>query len=1464
MVSREMIEIILKAEDQASRVIKDNEKQIKQFGNSAQQANQKAAQSSQMTKQSLSNLATQIKNVSTSTQAVTSKGANQFQRYNKSVQDSIVKFNMLDKETQEWLNRLANSSNPKVFYELNSKCQEAVAKFNALDAETRTWGGSLDYTRSKLQLLGTNTDTLKGKIQVVGNAIPQYLGSKWDSIKGKVSSVGSHITSTLSSALSTVRGKIQSVGDAFSGLGGIISTVFGGIGLKSMADMTVGASINRDRIQQLSYAMVGYGESFESFSNGIWKQMDTMTNSSLVSLDQLSQSASVVKMSTGASKEQMQALLPIINDIGQRAILMGKGGEDAMGLMQAAGKGLNGEFEMLKENFGISKEKLESLGWDGSAKDIDGYTKALDEALTQSGDVNGMMDTTQGKLTKLQKMWSVSGRSLGDDFKPMVDSALDSVLSFVDANNDNQIDDGAKVWAKYAIGAMTAASGFATLAPSISPALQVLDNLTGKTKSALQFLGIMEAEEDALTLATLRESAAQKVSAATKYLSGVATATYGAIVGVLTGEIGLVTAATQVWNAVMAANPIALVVIALAALAVAIYEAGKMFGWWKDVGSMIDAIKTNVMRLWDAFINNPNVQGTIQAIGEAWNWLMEVSKPVIDWLSGIWESIFPESAQGQWDVTRAIIDAIGFSFNLLTIPIKSVYSILQLLYPYLLQFYQGALVPLGNFLTSVFTPVWQLVMSIFAQISPMVTSMSNAFMQFVNGQLPLPGLIQNIFTNLWNIYVTILTNISNAIISWASKIVMNGVNAASRFVSGIVNRIMSLPGRIATYLWNVVHRIVSAGSSWVSNGVNAAVNMVNGVMNQISQLPGRVYTEFMNIGSRIMQAGSDLVNKAMDVGKNIVNGMMNAMGIHSPGIIQENVVGEFVNMISRVGNKAKDAYKTASQLGTAIVDGFGKPELETGMDNLMPNADAVKTQAGLNAELQHSVNTPQMDTAPITESNTTVVTSFKDLAKRTGDAFKTMVDKDKQTYDTIRNNDTTQLNNIRNNLQSNMTAMSNNVRNSMNSMVAKNKSGMNSVKNTTKVQLDNMVTKTKSANQKMIQSWGHMKDGIVSAADKIKSDSTSHFNKLEGTIGSFYRKLQNPGGFGAGPGNGTVSTTRPIRRNGFSGLRIITNAMRKAQLPSFMTLSQMRNNPLVDMNGIGSYITTTGRGNKFSVSDLIRSGTIRVPFGLVDKGNKGAGDWTSGVGNHVSHIKNKSGEWGMKGPKIIGKYATSIGFKVKEFMNGVPNIDFSTFKQIAEDVFSQCHYEFYYDSQKYGNWMTAFQHGGMNCSDSSDALIAMAHACGLPASKVHGHWNKFGHYWANVAGHKMDTTGWMQRRTWTPAASHAGPAPKGVGFDDVINAIIDIFKDDPKPGSAGMENDSSNSGNVTVDGEMKVIHEFVNLPDNITAEELSRLINDIPNDEGWIKKLVKNVVFQKWDLKEKGRLEAKQNRARGV
>jgi hypothetical protein len=105
---------------------------------------------------------------------------------------------------------------------------------------------------------------------------------------------------------------------------------------------------------------------------------------------------------------------------------------------------------------------------------------------------------------------------------------------------------------------------------------------------------------------------------------------------------------------------------------------------------------------------------------------------------------------------------------------------------------------------------------------------------------------------------------------------------------------------------------------------------------------------------------------------------------------------------------------------------------------------------------------------------------------------------------------------------------------------------------------------------------------------------------------------------------------------------------------------------------------------------------------------------------HQTHdtSRNESNKWKANGPKVYGKYPTGNNlFKVKEFENGTPQVSYETFKKMAESVFSHCHYEFYWDSERYGSWQAAAQNGGMNCSDSSDFLIALAHACGLSASQ---------------------------------------------------------------------------------------------------------------------------------------------------
>lgn len=98
-------------------------------------------------------------------------------------------------------------------------------------------------------------------------------------------------------------------------------------------------------------------------------------------------------------------------------------------------------------------------------------------------------------------------------------------------------------------------------------------------------------------------------------------------------------------------------VLIIAAIAIAVYEVGKAFGWWTDVSSMIDAITAGLKRLWRAFIHNPNVVGTIKTIGGLFNWLGEQLGPVGREARKLWNKLFPKNQE--FDVVRLIIDLFG-------------------------------------------------------------------------------------------------------------------------------------------------------------------------------------------------------------------------------------------------------------------------------------------------------------------------------------------------------------------------------------------------------------------------------------------------------------------------------------------------------------------------------------------------------------------------------------------------------------------------------------------------------------------------------------------------------------------------------------------------------------------------------------------------------------------------------------
>ena len=1482
MVAQNIVNIILKMEDRASQVAQKVDQMVSKVGNTAQKSNNQLAQSAINANKKYESTANSISRVSNAVQKVGNEGVKSFKSLDDATQKAVINVNRLDESTQNtirYMGTLSDSSR-KWFIETHAHAQEAIAKFDALQNETRTWGTTLDFTRSKMQLMGTDITSIQGKIQVVGSSIKTYLGTSWDTAKTKVTVFGDYIKTHLSSALQTVRTKVDNLSNAFNGLGGFIASAIGGLGMASITDMTIGLAMGRERMTALMQATTGSKAATDQLIHGYenlnykfqevggstehyFEGLDEMTNHSLVSLDQLGQAMSNFKMATGATNDQLAYAAPLLNDIGQRAILMGKSGDEALTLMQAAATGLNGNFMTLKYNFGVTKEKLEELGWSGAAEDIEGYTDALMKYLNQSGNMNEMMDTTVGHIEQVKKDFRVAGRTVGEMFTPYIDQAALSLHGIY--KNCPQVYQGL-------IMITGGISGFVSIAPMLSPVLLAFDSLAGKGRALLTFFGLLEAEQGALTASTLSNTIAIKANNIAQAARGVVTsglvtenaALNASVAGLTAEEIGAaaahavnsgalgaesVAAATattantsltaSLWAMATAllANPITWIVVAVVALAVAVYEVGKAFGWWKDIPTLLSAVWSGIQRMWDAFVNHPDVQAVIKALSEAWNWLVSAVGQVIKAV----EDFFDIHINGEFDAVHAIIEGIGIVWQSISFPLRVVISILQFLWGVIgsvasaIQTAQSKFGAFGGFLATMaspilfvyeclkkivcillgcspgivpalqqvsetfsavwntiasfvggiistvisyiqplldifmqivsfmiemFLPVWNLLSSILTVIWNSVSLLITIFQAFLMGQITLPQMLTMIWTLIQQTFMTILTLIINFVFTWAGQLISSAVNAASGFVNGIITWVSSLPGRFWTYLSQTASNIINAGSQWVSSARQKAGEMVNSAATTVQQLPGKIYTEFTKVPGRIREAIPQAIAAALNFGKEIINGVLNAMGIHSPGIVQNSIVEEFKNTIQKIKDAIKPAGEYAKQVGEAIVDKFGSPELDLQTDDLMPYYD-------LDANPLENVDLAGMDLSSVSggldsamgmtdDTNTMIGESYDALATMMMTTLQNMVLQDQLAYGQIQSNDLATFQNISTGLNLNLLSMSTNLRTQLTNMLNTHRMAMTSATNTTRQQLAQMLNETMKVTGEMRSAWAVMADSIISAAARIKNEATTYFNQLSITIGTFYKKLQNPSQWGGGPGSSTVHSNRRVGYDPSVGSRItrsVANAMRvENHAPSSITGSKAGKLPLA--KGYLEYLNLTP-SSRVSVNDLIQSGAIKEEYlGLLS----GFSGWGDVAPANVNYIKSIARNWSMKGPQIptgAGTVDTGMAFKVSEFENGTPKISFDTFEKIARALFTTVPYpaQMYFTSDRYGSWQNALAHGEMNCWDGTNCLLALANTCGFSGYMARGTWNGIAHVFPIINGKKMDTTSMQNRGNWEGVAA---------------------------------------------------------------------------------------------------------------
>lgn len=659
IATQQLIDIVIKASDKASKIADQVDKKMKGLGNNTAKANEKATRSA-----------------------------------------------------YEFDKALINTSNNLQL--VGGGAVQAANALHMMKMDPKI-GSSVDKARLKVSQMGIGLDTVKGKLLVFKNASVMA----FDNLKNKVSNAASSIKGKLTGALDKVRMKLEQAGagatsfrDKLSGLKGIMENALGNVvydfamGIFQMAKASINAASQLEYFGQRLNRMDGNvklsKQGFEDFKqslDGLQKQFRK------IDMTSVGATAEELAVKMKLPSQELGNLTRMTAVLSSTLVKEGHTQEDSV---LAVSDALDGQFMRLKE-IGIGQEQLMANGWSGDINDKTGLIKALNKTLDEMGFTQTAMDitTVDEAISALQIAMGQLLQKILVPMTPLIIGLVDGLLKVTDAiGGVISAVGGMPDWAKVGLG--VAALGLAIA--GVSTAMK---------------LGMIP---------TLAE---------------------------LLAPLAAATAEAWAFAAALLANPLTWVAIALAAVAVAVYEVGKSFGWWTDVNSMLEAVWAGINRLWSAFVNHPDVQGFIKSLIPVWNWLSNAVMGVVKWV----QSFFQNTGGQKFDFVRALIDGLGAAWKAMTLPIRTVITVVKLLWTAIQQWYlktkarvelvkaifralpnaiRGLLSGLVNILTAPFKNAIGGVRSAIDTIKSVVKGITNVDISAVTSKLTQP------FTDAYN------------------------------------------------------------------------------------------------------------------------------------------------------------------------------------------------------------------------------------------------------------------------------------------------------------------------------------------------------------------------------------------------------------------------------------------------------------------------------------------------------------------------------------------------------------------------------------------------------------------------------------------------------------------------------------------------------------------------------------------
>lgn len=250
------------------------------------------------------------------------------------------------------------------------------------------------------------------------------------------SNVFKNVGSNAQSMASTITNALNSANTGFQNLSNVSDNIIASLSNgKSAADLLF-ATTNKAETNSVLVNMMSDNAAAAEKLN---KHIDEVTNTSLVSMQNLIPAMNAFKTATGATDAQIYDATDGIAAFGAKVLAQTGSTELAETAMMDLSKGIKGACESLNQ-YGITVDALKSTGlWDGDENDIEGYMAAVQQL---TGDTSALMETNEGLDARLGKAFSSAGKKIGNEFLPQIKSVKQA---FLDLNSSTGGDFAASI-----------------------------------------------------------------------------------------------------------------------------------------------------------------------------------------------------------------------------------------------------------------------------------------------------------------------------------------------------------------------------------------------------------------------------------------------------------------------------------------------------------------------------------------------------------------------------------------------------------------------------------------------------------------------------------------------------------------------------------------------------------------------------------------------------------------------------------------------------------------------------------------------------------------------------------------------------------------------------------------------------------------------------------------------------------